>query len=206
MSILRRTLRRFARRGPDPEAMDAVIDMLAKRRVSGQPAPDADGVVRELHLPRGTRALAVIELEPDAAPLRHVVASRIGGDAAGHTGKIIVTGIHVTLDRSVLPEEWPASWATPILAQPEDRGSFAWRPFDATGAGASEVVSLLSASDRVARWVTVVLNEPQTLQFEIAPSASSVRVAAHHGGAGLPQPTTVEAVLTVARTIAGTED
>ena len=183
MSILRRTLRRFGRRGRDEEATQAVIDMLAQRRVSGQPATDADGVVRELHLPRGTRALAVIELDSDAAPLRHVVASRIGGDAAGHTGKVTVTGIHVTLDRSALPEAWPSSWATPMLAQPEDRGSFAsfvWRPFDATGAGAAEVVALLSASDRVARWVNVVLNEPQTLQIEVAPSALRVRVAVHH--------------------------
>ena len=180
--------------------------MLARRRVIGRPAADADAVVGELKLPRGTRALAVIELDRDAAPLRHVVASRIGGDAAGHMGKITVTGIHVTLDRSALPDEWPNSWTTPILAQPEDRGSFAWRPFDATSAGASEVSALLTASDRVARLVTVVLNEPQTLQVEVAPSASRVRVAAHHSGAGLPQPTTVEAVLTVARTIAGTEN
>ena len=205
MSILGRILRRFGRRGPDKESTRAVIDMLAKRRVSGRSAADADGVVRALHLPRGTRALAVIELDPDAAPLRHVVASRIGGDAAGHMGKITVTGIHVTLDRSALPEAWPSSWATPVQARPEDRGAFAWRPLDATGAGAAEVVALLSASDRVARRVSVVLNEPQTLQIEVAPSASRVRVAAHHSGGGLPQPTTVEAVLTVARTIAGTE-
>ena len=198
-------LRRLFRRGPDTEATDAVIDMLSKRRVSGRAAADAESVVRELHLPRGTRALAVIELDSDAAPLRHVVASRIGGDAAGHMGKVTVTGIHVTLERSALPAEWPSSWMTPILAQPEERGSFVWRPFDATGAGATEAASLLTASDRVARWVTVVLNEPQTLQVEVAPSASRVRVAAHHSGGGLPQPTTIEAVLTIARTIAGTE-
>lgn len=198
-------LRRLFRRGPDTEATDAVIDMLAKRRVSGRAAADANTVVQELHLPRGTRALAVVELDADAAPLRHVVASRIGGESAGHMGKITVTGIHVTLDRSVLSDDWPKTWATPILAQPEDRGSFSWRPFDATGPGASEVATLLTASDRVARWVNVVLNEPQTLQVEVAPSASRVRVAAHHTGGGLPQPTTVEAVLTIARTIAGTE-
>ncbi len=198
-------LRRLFRRGPDTEATDALIDMLAKRRVSGRAAPNSDEVARDLHLPRGTRALAVIELESDAAPLRHVVASRIGGDAAGHMGKVTVTGIHVTLERSALPSEWPSSWATPILAQPQERGTFAWRPFDATGAGALEAVVLLSASDRVARWVSVVLNEPQTLQVEVAPSASRVRVAAHHTGSGLPQPTTVEAVLTVARAIAGIE-
>ena len=198
-------LRRLFRRGPDTKATDAVIEMLAKRGVRGRPAADPDALVGELHLPRGTRALAVIELDADAAPLRHVVASRIGGDAAGHMGKVTVTGIHVTLDRADLPAEWPSTWATPILAQREDRGSFAWRPFDATSAGASEVVSFLSASDRVARWISVVLNEPQTLQVEVAPSASSVRVAAHQGGAGLPQPTTVEAVLTVARAIAGKE-
>ena len=198
-------LRRLFRRGPDPEAANAVIDMLAKRRVSGRPAEDADSVVRELHLPRGTRTLAVIELDPDAAPLRYVVASRIGGESAGHMGKITVTGIHVTLDRSALPDEWPGNWATSILAQPEDRGSFAWRPANATAAGAAEVCAWLAASDRVARLVNVVLNEPQTLQVEVAPSDSRVRVAAHHTGGGLPQPTTVEAVLNVARTIAGTE-
>lgn len=198
-------LRRLFRRGPDTESTDAVIDMLAKRRVRGRPAADADGVVRGLHLPRGTRAIAVIELDEEASPLRHVVASRIGGEAAGHLGKITVTGIHVTLDRAALPEAWPPSWATPILAQPVDRGAFAWRPFDATGAGAAEAVELLSASERVARWVDVVLNEPQTMQVEVAPSADRVRIAAHHSGGGLPQPTTVEAVLTIARTIAGSE-
>jgi len=183
-----------------------LIEMLAARRVIGRAAEDAEAVGRALRLPRGTRAIAVVELDSEAAPLRHVVASRIGGDAAGHMGKIVVTGIHVTLDRSALPAEWPSDWSSVLLAQPEDRGSFAWRPLDATSAGASDAADTLSASDRIARLVSVILNEPQTLQVEIAPSDSIVRVAAHHTGAELPPPTMLEAVLGIARAVAGVED
>ena len=197
--------RRLLRRESDTESADELIETLAQRRVSGRPAENPDGIIRDLRLPRGTRAVAVIELDADAAPLRHVVASRIGGDAAGHMGKITVTGIHVTVDRSELPDQWPADWATPILAQPQDRGSFAWRPLNATTPGCLQAVELLSTSDRVARLVNVLLNEPQTMQIEVAPSADRVRVAAHHSGGGLPQPTTVDAVLNIARTIAGTD-
>ncbi len=186
--------------------------MLAKRNVSGQPAADAQEIVRELSFPRGTRALAVILLETEQAPLQHVIASRIGGDAAGHAGRITVTGIHVTLDRQALSDDWPARWATAIHAQPDtaregigDARDFVWRPLDATGAGATEVVELLTQNDRVARWVNSALREPGIMQVQVVPSASMVRVAAHRTGDGLPYPTTVDAVLTVARAIAGSE-
>lgn len=205
-------LSRLFRRGPDSESTNAVIDLLAKRNVSGQSAPDAQQIVKGLSFPQGTRALAVIDLERGQEPLRHVIASRIGGQAAGHSGRITVTGIHVTLDRSALPEEWPSRWATPIHAQPDtaregvgEAREFAWRPMDATGAGASEVVELLTLNERVARWVNSALREPGIIQVEVVPSASLVRVAAHRTGEGLPYPTTVDAVLTVARAIAGTE-
>ena len=212
MSILQRIFGRIVRRGPDQEYTNAVIEMLAKRNVGGQAASDAQGVLRELFLPRGTRALAVIELEAGHAPLTHVIASRIGGDAAGHAGRITVMSIHVTLDRRALPSEWPSRWATAIHAQPstaregvgESRG-FVWRPLDATGAGASEVVELLTQNERVAHWVHSALGEPAIMQVEVVPSASIVRVAAHRTGDGLPYPTTVDAVLTVARAIAGVE-
>jgi len=59
---------RLFRRGPDPEATNAVLDMLAKRNVSGQPAANGQAIVRELSFPKGTRALAVIDL-PSLAPL-----------------------------------------------------------------------------------------------------------------------------------------
>ncbi|MYA02901.1 MAG: hypothetical protein F4038_04990 [Chloroflexi bacterium] len=203
-------LKRLFRRGPDDESTKAVIDMLAKRSVSGRPAVDPDGVLQELSLARGSRTLAVVELEDEQAPLRYVIASRIGGDAAGHTGRVTVTGLHVTLDRQALPEQWPSRWATPVQAQPSDGSAdfgqsrdFVWRPLDATGANVSEVVQLLSENDRVTRWVGGVLRDQVTMQFEVAPTASMVRVAAHQGGSGLPHPTTVEAVLTVARAIAG---
>lgn len=202
-------LRRLFRRGPDEEAIEAVISMLARRSMSGRAAVNPEAVAAELSLPRGTRALAVIELDADAAPLRHVIASRIGGQAAGHMGRMTVTGIHVTLDRRSLSEQWPLRWATPMQAQPSapagalgETQDFVWRPTDATGAGVAEVVELLSASERVTRWVNVVLQEPSTIQVEVAPSASRIRVAAHRTGEGLPYATTVEAVLTVARAIA----
>ncbi|MDE2892062.1 MAG: hypothetical protein OXN86_06140 [Chloroflexota bacterium] len=203
-------LSRLFRRGPDTEATNAVIDMLAKRNVSGESAEDGQRIVRELSFPRGTRALAVIDLEAGQAPLQHVIASRIGGDAAGHSGRITVTGIHVTLDRRALPDQWPARWATAIHAQPDtaregvgEARDFAWRPLDATGAGASDVVELLTGNERVARWVSTALREPGIIHVEVVPSASLVRVAAHRTGEGLPYPTTVDAVVTVARAIAG---
>ena len=205
-------LRRIFRRGPDDESTNAVIEVLAKRNVGGQAAADADAVVRGLSFPRGTNTLAVVELEPAQAPLRHVIASRIGGDAAGHSGHMTVTGIHVTLDRQALSDEWPSRWAVAIHAQPNtardglgESRDFVWRPLDATGAGASEVVELLSQNERVAHWANSALREPGTIQVEVAPSASIVRVAAHRTGGGLPHPTTVDAVLTVARAIAGVE-
>ena len=111
-------LSRLFRRGPDTEVTKALIDILAKRNVSGQASPDAQNIVQELSLPRGTRALAVIDLERGQEPLRHVIASRIGGQAAGHSGRMTVTGIHVTLDRNALSGEWPSRWATAIHAQP----------------------------------------------------------------------------------------
>ena len=203
-------LSRLFRRGPDTEATNAVIDMLAKRNVSGESAEDGQRIVRELSFPRGTRALAVIDLEAGQAPLQHVIASRIGGDAAGHSGRITVTGIHVTLDRRALPDQWPARWATAIHAQPDtaregvgEARDFAWRPLDATGAGAFDVVELLTQNERVARWVSTALREPGIIHVEVVPSASLVRVAAHRTGEGLPYPTTVDAVVTVARAIAG---
>lgn len=198
-------LRRLFRRGPDARSVDALIEMLAQRGVLGRAAEQPDAVTRDFPLPRGARALAVIELHHAAAPLRHVVASQIGGDAAGHMGKITVTGIHVTAERSELPDQWPADWDTLILAQPQDQGSFAWRPLNATTPGCRQAVDLLSANDRIARLVNVLLSEPQTLHVEVAPTASRVRVAAHRSGAGLPQSTMVEAVLGIARTIAGIE-
>ena len=76
---------------------------------------------------------------------------------------------------------------------------------DATAAGASEVVELLTGNERVAGWVNSALREPGIIQVEVVPSASLVRVAAHRTGDGLPYPTTVDAVLTVARAIAGAE-
>ena len=211
MSILRRTLRRLGRRGPDEESTAALIDMLAKRSVSGRAAADPGQVLRRLSLATGSRALAVVELDADQSPLHYVVASRIGGDAAGHLGRITVTGLHITLDRAALSERWPSRWATPLQAQPsESRGGlgdareFVWRPLDATGAEVGEVVKLLTESERVTRWVSGVLRESSTIQVEVAPTASMVRVAAHQSGGGLPHPTTLEALLTVARTIAET--
>lgn len=205
-------LGRLFRRGQDPEATNAVVDMLAKRNVRGQPAANGQAIVRELSLPKGTRALAVIDLEVSQAPLRHVIASRIGGDAAGHSGRITVTGIHVTLDRRALSDQWPARWATAIHAQPDtaregvgEARDFGWHPFDATGAAAFEVAELLAQNERVARWVNSALREPGIIQVEVVPSASLVRVAAYRTGEGLPYPTTVDAVVTVARAIAGVE-
>ena len=184
--------------------------MLAKRGVSGQPAAEPNRVSQELSLARGSRTLAIVELEDDQRPLRYVVATQIGGDAAGHTGRITVTGLHVVLERASLPDQWPSGWATPIQAhrsgESADFGEvrdFVWRPLDATGMSVDEVVRLLTESERVTRWVGGVLRDQATMQFEVAPTASMVRVAAHQGGGGLPHPTTLEAVLTVARTIAG---
>lgn len=202
-------LRRLFRRGPDDESTKAVIDMLARRSVGGHPAADPNLVLQELSLARGSRTLAVVELDHDQAPLRHVIASRIGGDAAGHMGRITVTGLHVTLDRRALPDQWPSGWTTPIQAQPSEGAAdfgqvrdFVWRPIDATGANVSEVVQLLSENERVIHCVGGVFRDQATMQFEVAPTASVVRVAVHQGGSGLPHPTTVEAVLTVARAIA----
>jgi len=209
VSILSR-VRRIFRRGIDEESTAALIDMLAQRGVIARQPAEPRQVLQTLSLAAGSRTLAVAELGQDEAPLRYVVVSRIGGEAAGHLGRITVTGLHVILDRQGLPEQWPSRWATTIQAQPSESRSdigevrdFVWRPVDATGSSVSEVVALLTQSERVTRWVDSVLREQSTVQVEVAPTASRVRVAAHQSGEALPQPRTVEAMLTVARAIAG---
>ena len=203
MSILRRLTDRVLRRAPDEKLANELVQMLAARNVRGQVSADAQSAARGLGLPRGTRTLAAAELDPSESPLRRVIATQIGGDAAGHMGRVTVVGVHVTVKRASLPAAWRTGWSTAILAQPQDLGAFAWGSLNANDRGAAAVSEWLSENDRVARNTGVILGEPQSMNVQIAPLSDAVRVSAHQGGEGLASATVVASVLEIARELAG---
>ncbi len=207
--ILRRTWRRLSRRGPDQAATDALIQMLAQRSVIARAAADFGAASRSVSLPAGSRVVAALAL---GEPLRLLLLSRIEGNAAGHAGRMRVVGVHVLLDRAALGEDWPSGWSAAVRAMPiEPPGGlgaareFEWRAADASDAAALAAVERLRGIDRVSRRVIGLLRDGSAMQFEIVPTASTLRVAVHQAGQELPDPTAVEAVITVAHALAGAE-
>ncbi len=208
MSILTRLRRRLGRGGTDARVTESLVEILRSRGVSAQVVAESRAVTQSLSFAAGSRVLSVIELGESESPLRYVIVSRIGGQAAGHMGRVTVTGVHVTLDRSELGERLPSDWSTSIQAQRrEPRGGlgvsreFDWRALDSTAAGVDELIASWSTDDRVSRWASVILSQPGLLQLEIAPSHAVVRVAAHQTGDETPSGTVVEAVLNLARAL-----
>ena len=184
-----------------------MIEILAQRSVEARMAIGHEAIVRAAQLPAGSRAHVVLELR--AAPLTHMLVTRIAGDAAGHSGRMVMIGAHLLLDRVALPERWPRSWSVPVRAHPvEPPGGlgapreFEWEAADATDHAARTIVELLNANERVQRRVIGVLREQSTMQFELVPSGHYLRIAVHQFGRELPDPTAVEALITVGRAIA----
>ena len=201
-------LRRLLRRGPDAKLTARLIEILAQRSVSARAAEDYLQITRDLTMPAGTRAKAVLELE-GAAPLTHLLATEVQGAAAGHGPRMKVLGVHLLVNRAALGPHWPSGWRLPVRAQPLDPPGgvgppreFRWQASDASDAGTAAAAELLAANERIQRRVIGALREPSTMLFEIAPAGEALRVAVHQAARSEPDPTVVEAVLTVARALA----
>ena len=201
-------LRRLLRRGPDAKLTARLIEILAQRSVAARAAEDYLQITRSLTMPAGTRAKAVLELL-DAAPLTHLLATEVQGAAAGHGPRMKVLGVHLLVNRAALGPHWPSDWRLPVRAQPLDPPGgvgppreFRWQSSDASDASTAAAAELLAANERIQRRVIGALREPSTMLFEIAPSGEALRVAVHQAARSEPDPTVVEAVLTVARALA----
>ena len=199
-------LRRLLRRGPDAKTTAALVEILAQRSVTARAVANPDELFKQFTWPPASRARAVLEL--DAAPLTHLILTRIVETTAVHGGKMSLIGAHVLVDRSALPAVWAGEWGTPIRAHPKGHAGglgaprdFDWQADDASVVEAGRAAAALDANDRVQRRVMGVLREPATMQFEIVPIGPAVRVTVYQGGRELPDPTAVEALLTVARAL-----
>ena len=200
-------LRRLFRRGPDTKLNARLLEILAQRSVEARAAEDHEALARRFVWPAGSRVRAALELV-DAAPLTHLLLTRVTGATAGHGGNLSLIGVHVLVDRRALGEEWGGGWAAAIRAHPTDSPGglgaprdFEWQPSDATIGEAVLIAARLQANERVQRRVMGVLRELSTMQFEIAAVGGVVRVAVHQTGRETPDPTAVEALLTVARSL-----
>lgn len=200
-------LRRLFRRGPDRKLSEGLIEILAQRSVEARMAAEHEAVTRAARLPAGSRARVVLELR--AAPLTHMLVTRIEGSTAGHGGRMAIIGAHLLIDRAALPERWPAVWSVPVRAHPiEPPGGlgapreFEWQADDFSDDSAASVVELLRENERVQRRMIGVLREPSTMQFELVPSGDYLRISVHQAGRELPDPTAVEALITVGRALA----
>ncbi len=117
-------------------------------------------------------------------------------------------GAHLLLDRTALPERWPADWTVPVRAHPLEPPSglgapreFEWQADDFSNDSASAVVEMLRDNERVQRRMIGVLREPATMQFELVPSGDYLRISVHQFARELPDPTAVEALITVGRAL-----
>ena len=205
--VLVSILRRMFRRGPDRKLSEDMIEILAQRSVDARIALEHEVIVGSIQLPAGSRARVVLELR--AAPLTHMLVTRIQGDTAGHGGRMTVIGTHLLMDRAALSERWPQGWTGPVRAHPvEPPGGlgapreFEWQPDDFTNRSATAAAEMLKENDRVQRRMIGVLREPSTMQFELAPSGDYLRISVHQSGRELPDPTAVEALITVGRALA----
>ena len=200
--------RRLFRRGPDRKLTERLIEMLAQRSVAARAAEDYLAITRSITMPAGARAKAVLEIV-DAPPLTHLLATEVEGSTAGHGGRMKVIGVHLLVRRDALGVDWPAEWRLPVRAQRLDPPGgvgppreFRWQASDASDAGTVAAAERLAGNERIQRRVIGVLREPSTMLFEIAPLAGALRVAAHQTARTEPDPTVVEALVTVGRALA----
>lgn len=200
--------RRLFRRGPDRKLTERLIEMLAQRSVAARAVEDYLAVTRSITMPAGARAKAVLEIV-DEPPLTHLLATEVEGSTAGHGGRMKVIGVHLLVRRDALGADWPADWRLPVRAQPLDPPGgvgppreFRWQASDASDAGTVAAAERLTGNERIQRRVIGMLREPSTMLFEIAPLAGALRVAAHQTARAEPDPTVVEALVTVGRALA----
>ena len=203
--ILRR-LRRRLRRGADRAATESLIDSLGRYSVPATAA--SEETFRELSrsgvVVGGARLVAVVDVSD--AEIEYALLTRIEGQGAAHSGRLRAVGAHLLLERENLGEDWSAEWRAALRAMPsrseQELGpvrTFEWQASDATDSAAVEAARRLDRNDRVNRRVLGLLREGSSGQFEIVPQGKWMRVAVHQYGAALPNPTALEALLSVAR-------
>ena len=200
--------RRLFRRGPDRKLTERLIEMLAQRSVAARAVEDYLAVTRSITMPAGARAKAVLEIV-DEPPLTYLLATEVEGSTAGHGGRMKVIGVHLLVRRDALGADWPTDWRLPVRAQRLDPPGgvgppreFRWQASDASDAGTVAAAERLTGNERIQRRVIGVLREPSTMLFEIAPLEGALRVAAHQTARAEPDPTVVEALVTVGRALA----
>lgn len=200
--------RRLFRRGPDRRLTERLIEMLAQRSVAARAVEDYLAVTRSITMPAGARAKAVLEIV-DEPPLTYLLATEVEGSTAGHGGRMKVIGVHLLVRRDALGADWPTDWRLPVRAQRLDPPGgvgppreFRWQASDASDAGTVAAAERLTGNERIQRRVIGVLREPSTMLFEIAPLEGALRVAAHQTARAEPDPTVVEALVTVGRALA----
>ena len=200
------------RRRPEPSGNveSEVLAMLAARSIKAQAAADVNQLRKSIPLPPGTATLAGFTLE---APFQTLLVTKIGGDAAGHAGRMELIGTHLLVDRAALAAAWPSGWATAVrdvpleppggLGPPRD---YTWRATDASDRAAVAAAELLKQDDRITYRVLPLLRQGTVMQYELVPTPTALRIAAHQQGRQQPAPAALEAVLTIGRTLIGEAD
>ena len=206
--IWRRTLNRLLRRGPDASAVDELLMRLSQYSIEATPVSEDDfRAMRERGLVgRGTRLIAAVALHEPR--MSYALLTRVVGEGAAHSGQMRAVGAHLLVDRVTLPSQWSAEWRTPLAAMPTSSErelgairSVQWRPRDATDATAQTLAQELSRNDRVQRRVLGLLRDGASGQFEIVPLATMIRIGVYQYGRDVPDPTALEALVTVARAL-----
>lgn len=204
--IWRRLTNRVLRRGPDRQATDSLVESLGRYSVMGTAVTEETfrSLAASPMLASGTRLVAAVELNEPG--MSFAFLTRIEGQGAAHSGRMRAIGAHLLLDRDSLAVAWSPDWQTALRATPSRSANelgpvraFQWLPSDATDEAAVAAADRIGASDRVTRRVLGLLRDGSSGQFEIVPQGHWLRVAVYQYGAELPDPTALEALLSVAR-------
>lgn len=208
--VLRRLRDRIRRPSPDRDATYALVESLDQYSVQADAVSDERflELARSAVAPPASRLVAAAELSDSAA--RYALLTRVAGQGAAHSGQLRAVGAHLLIERSDLSPEWPTEWRAALRAMPSDSDNdlgpvreFEWRSADATDSAAVAAADRLASNERVNRRVLGLLRDGSSGQFEIAPQGSRVRVAVYQYGVDLPDPTAIEALLSVAGTLTG---
>lgn len=198
---------RGLRGGSRADLNEQMSELLSHRGVRSSPAENSRVLVRSLSLPPGTRTGAVLELQERR--ITHLLTTTIGGRTE-LSGQLSLVGTHVLVDRSWRGGDWPEGWSLALRAQPVESLSalgeareFEWRSSDASDRASSEAARLLSENERVQHQMTGLMREASTIQLEVAPTGERLRIAVHQSVRGLPDPSSVESLLSIARALSG---
>ena len=204
--VLGRLFRRVFRRRPDQQATERMIELLAQRSVRATASEQFQDIAQALPIAPGSRVKVVLDI--DDPTIAHLLVTSIGGNTE-LSGRMSLIGAHLLVERAALGLDWPSSWSGAVRAQPIESRSgvgpprdFEWRPADQSDTPTAEAARRLGANERIQRRVVGLLREPSTLLFEIVPTGERLRIAVHQSARELPDPTAVDALITVARALA----